>query len=61
MFRRSILKEFRLQSNRFGFETKCTAKIAKANLRVYEMAISYDSRSYEGRKKIAWKDGVAAF
>ncbi|MAL64777.1 MAG: glycosyl transferase [Candidatus Marinimicrobia bacterium] len=61
MFRRSILKEFELKSNRFGFEPEFTAKIAKANLRVYEMPISYDGRTYKEGKKITWKDGVAAF
>ena len=61
MFRRSTLKRFDLQSNRFGFEPEFTAKIAKANLRVYEMPISYDGRTYKEGKKITWKDGIAAF
>tara|TARA_B100001027_G_scaffold195426_1_gene151741 strand:- start:233 stop:1012 length:780 start_codon:yes stop_codon:yes gene_type:complete len=61
MFRRSTLKKFDLQSNRFGFEPEFTAKIAKANLRVYEMPISYDGRTYKEGKKITWKDGIAAF
>ena len=61
MFRRSTLKRFDLQSNRFGFEPEFTAKIAKANLRVYEMPISYDGRTYKEGKKITWKDGLAAF
>ena len=61
MFRRSTLEKFDLQSNRFGFEPEFTAKIAKANLRVYEMPISYDGRTYKDGKKITWKDGIAAF
>ena len=61
MFRRSILKKFKLKSNRFGFEPEFTAKVAKANLRVYEMPISYDGRTYKEGKKITWKDGIAAF
>tara|TARA_B100000900_G_scaffold413388_1_gene437259 strand:- start:3873 stop:4649 length:777 start_codon:yes stop_codon:yes gene_type:complete len=60
MFRRSILEKFNLQSNRFGFEPEFTAKIAKANLRVYEIPISYDGRTYSEGKKITWKDGIAA-
>ena len=60
MFRREILKEFKLKSNRFGFEPEFTAKIAKANLRIYELPISYDGRTYNDGKKITWKDGVAA-
>ena len=60
MFRREILENFELKSNRFGFEPEFTAKIAKANLRVYEMPISYDGRTYKEGKKITWKDGAAA-
>ena len=61
MFRRDILDNFELESNRFGFEPEFTAKIAKANHRIYEMPISYDGRTYKEGKKITWKDGVAAF
>ncbi len=61
MFRREILKDFELKSNRFGFEPEFTAKIAKANLRVYELPISYDGRTYKDGKKITWRDGIAAF
>ena len=61
MFKRDILEKFELQSNRFGFEPEFTAKIAKANLRIYEMPISYDGRTYKEGKKITWQDGVAAF
>jgi len=61
MFRREILMDFKLQSNRFGFEPEFTAKIAKANLRVYELPISYDGRTYKDGKKITWRDGIAAF
>jgi glycosyltransferase involved in cell wall biosynthesis len=60
MFRREILSEFDLVSNRFGFEPEFTAKIAKTNLRIYELPISYYGRTYDDGKKITWKDGVAA-
>jgi len=60
MFRREILKELDLVSNRFGFEPEFTAKIAKANLRIYELPISYYGRTYDDGKKITWKDGLAA-
>ena len=29
-------------------------------LRIYEVGISYDGRTYEEGKKIGWKDGVRA-
>ena len=60
MFRREILTELNLVSNRFGFEPEFTAKIAKTKLRIYELPISYYGRTYDDGKKITWKDGLAA-
>jgi glycosyltransferase involved in cell wall biosynthesis len=61
VFRREILGEITLRSNRFGFEPEFTAKIAKRKYRIYEVPISYSGRTYEEGKKITWVDGVAAF
>jgi glycosyltransferase involved in cell wall biosynthesis len=60
MFRREILENIELKSNRFGFEPEFTAKIAKSKLRIYELPISYYGRTYDDGKKITWKDGIAA-
>jgi len=60
VFRREVLKDIQLKSNRFGFEPEITAKIAKGNWRIYEVPISYAGRTYEEGKKITWKDGVQA-
>lgn len=60
MFRREILQNFNLASNRFGFEPEFTAKIAKAKLKIYELPISYYGRTYDDGKKITWRDGIAA-
>ena len=49
-----------LVSNRFGIEPEITARIAKENLRIYEVGISYAGRTYAEGKKINWKDGVSA-
>lgn len=49
-----------LTANRFGIEVELTAQVAKHNLRVYEVGISYSGRTYEEGKKITWRDGVAA-
>ena len=49
-----------LQQDRFGFEPEITAKIAKADLRIYEVGISYFGRTYKEGKKIGWKDGFRA-
>lgn len=61
VFKREVLKDIIIESNRFGFEPEITAKIAKKRCRVYEIPISYYGRSYEEGKKITWKDGVKAF
>ena len=59
MFKADILKEIRIEQNRFGFEPEFTVKIARKNYRIYEVGISYSGRDYSEGKKIGWKDGVA--
>ena len=60
-FKREVIQNLNLETNRFGIEVEMTAKIAKAKcLDIYEVPIRYFSRSYEEGKKIGWKDGVAA-
>jgi glycosyltransferase involved in cell wall biosynthesis len=60
VFRREVLNDIQLKSNRFGFEPEFTAKIAKKGFRIYETSISYSGRTYAEGKKIDWKDGVKA-
>jgi glycosyltransferase involved in cell wall biosynthesis len=50
-----------LRSDRFGFEPEITARLAKAQARIFEVPISYSGRTYAEGKKINWRDGVAAF
>ncbi len=59
-FRADIIKNINLESNRFGFEPEVTAKIARLQLRIMELPISYFPRKYLEGKKITWKDGIAA-
>lgn len=49
-----------LQQNRFGFEPEITAKVARRQLRIFEVGISYSGRTYAQGKKIGWKDGIQA-
>ena len=60
IFRSEILKEIVLTENRFGFEPEVTAKIAKKNIRIFEVGINYFGRKYSEGKKITWKDGFSA-
>jgi glycosyltransferase involved in cell wall biosynthesis len=64
VFRREVLQDVKLRSNRFGFEPEITAKIArrrKPSWRIYEIPISYSGRTYEEGKKIGLKDAFSAF
>lgn len=60
MVRAPILKSLVLTSDRFGFEPELTARLAQAEVRIWEVPISYSGRTYAEGKKIGWKDGVAA-
>jgi hypothetical protein len=60
VFTQSVAKQITIKENRFGFEPELTAKIAKLNLRIYEVGISYNGRTYDEGKKIGWKDGFRA-
>jgi glycosyltransferase involved in cell wall biosynthesis len=60
MFRRSELVKIRLTSDRFAIEPEITIKAAKLGLRFYEVAISYNGRTYAQGKKVNWLDGFSA-
>lgn len=60
VFKREIIQKVEIEENRFGFEPEITAKIAKMRVRLFEVGISYNGRTYEEGKKIGWKDGVRA-
>jgi glycosyltransferase involved in cell wall biosynthesis len=60
VFRREVIQSIPLEENRFGFEPEVTVKIAKRDLRVYEVGIGYWGRTYGEGKKIGWRDGVRA-
>ena len=60
VFRKSVLDQLTVESDRFGFEPEITAKVARLGCRIYEVPISYSGRTYEEGKKITWKDGATA-
>lgn len=60
VFKSEVIKNINLKENRFGFEPEITAKIAKKNLRIYEVGVKYYGRKYNEGKKITWKDGFSA-
>lgn len=62
LFRTDAIREIvpRLQQDRFGFEPEITSRVARAGLRVYEVGISYNGRTYKEGKHIGWRDGFRA-
>jgi glycosyltransferase involved in cell wall biosynthesis len=58
--RGDILKQTPLHSHRFGIEPELTTKLARWNIRLYEVPISYHGRTVAEGKKIGWKDAVSA-
>jgi glycosyltransferase involved in cell wall biosynthesis len=63
VFRREVLADLHLKSNRFGFEPEFTAKVAKRrnpNWRIFEVPIRYCGRTYQEGKKIGLRDAAIA-
>jgi glycosyltransferase involved in cell wall biosynthesis len=63
VFRREVLADIHLKSNRFGFEPEITAKVARRrdpSWRIFEIPISYSGRTYEEGKKIGLGDAISA-
>ena len=60
MNKSEVIKNIRIDENRFGFEPEITAKISRRNYRIFEVGISYYGRTYKEGKKIGWKDGIHA-
>ena len=59
-FRASFIKDVNIESERFNFEPEITAKMLKKGARFKEVPISYNGRTYEDGKKIAFVDGIEA-
>ena len=60
VFKREVLQQITIEEDRFGFEPEITAKIAKLDVVIYEVGISYHGRTYQEGKKIGWSDGARA-
>lgn len=60
VFKREVIQSIRIEENRFGFEPEITAKLARQNVVLYEVGISYYGRTYAEGKKIGWRDGIRA-
>jgi glycosyltransferase involved in cell wall biosynthesis len=64
-FRRDVIHAIEIQEQGFGVEPELAAKMVALRLngrplRISEVAISYNGRSYREGKKIGWRDGLRA-
>jgi glycosyltransferase involved in cell wall biosynthesis len=55
-FRREVIQSLPLTQDRFGFEPEVTARLARRGIRIREVPIGYQARSYAEGKKIGVKD-----
>ena len=60
MMKREVALALNIKEKRFGLEPEITAKISAMRVKVYEVPIGYNSRTYDEGKKITWKDGLSA-
>jgi glycosyltransferase involved in cell wall biosynthesis len=60
MMKTKYAKLLDIEEPRFGIEPEITAKLAAMRLRIFEVPISYNGRTYGEGKKITWKDGFSA-
>ena len=60
VFKSEVIKNIRLDFNRFEFCYEITAKLAKKNIKIKEVPINYHPRSNLKGKKITWKDALWA-
>lgn len=55
-----LARSLRLTSQRFGIEPEIVIRVSQARVRVFEVGVSYNGRTYEEGKKIGPADGLAA-
>ena len=59
-FRVSVLRELRLDCQRFEFCPEVTAKLRRLKYRIHEVPITYNARGVAEGKKIRFRDGLEA-
>lgn len=57
-FSKEIIERFPVRSNGFEYDNELICKILKKGLKIVEVPIKYQPRTYESGKKITWKHGV---
>ena len=60
VFKKNIIKNIKINSNKFNFEPEITAKLLKRRIKILEVPVTFNPRSFKNGKKITIKDGVLA-
>ena len=60
MFKSEVFKSIKLKEKGFSFCPEVTTKLSIKNIKIHEVSINYQGRSYEDGKKIVAFDGVRA-
>ena len=60
VFSSELFKNIQLEENGFNFCPEITTKISNLNIKIKEIPISYNGRSYDEGKKIGFYDGIEA-
>lgn len=61
VFKREVVENMSINAKGFDFEPEFTAKILKKKIRIFEVPITFNPRTYDEGKKIKMKDGIIAF
>ena len=61
IFHRNVYKKINLSVNDFGLEIDIASQIIKNNYFIYEVGVSYFSRTVSAGKKITWVDGLKSY
>ncbi len=61
IFHRNVYKKINLSVNDFGLEIDIASQIIKNNYFIYEVGVSYFSRTVKAGKKITWVDGIKSY
>ena len=61
IFSRDVYNKINISVNDFGLEIDIAAQIIKNNYYIYEVGVSYFSRTIKAGKKITWVDGLKSY
>jgi hypothetical protein len=61
LFKRQVLNDITIESNKFSFDTEITAKLLKKGFQIKEVPIQYKARLRSEGKKITWGTALQSY